>query len=184
MANKSEKLTVRQRVHEVVRLRLDGARYPDIVQYASAQGWGVGPRMLRKYQERADLLILLQRDNDREKLFARREAQLERLFAKAVRDHDLGTGLAVLKELAKLQGLYPEQRVAVRQVGPPRDRDPDEMGYEELVEHVARETGIPRSALSDEVLERLARGEPAGRAAGPTFEALEKLDPARLMPPG
>ena len=38
---KSDAAEVAKRVEEVLRIRLDGAQFHDVVQYASEKGWGI-----------------------------------------------------------------------------------------------------------------------------------------------
>lgn len=54
---KASKAEVAARVDEVLRVRLDGAQFHDIVQYAAAQGWGVEEQQLWNYVRRADALL-------------------------------------------------------------------------------------------------------------------------------
>ncbi len=103
---KSDAAEVARRVGEVLRIRLDGAQFHDVVQYAAENGWGVHERQVRTYIRRADDLLVERQDRRRRRLLARHVAQREALYARAVNAADHRTALAVLTDLAKLQGLY------------------------------------------------------------------------------
>jgi hypothetical protein len=107
---KSTQATVKQRVSEVLRLRLLGAEFYDIVQHASENGWGVGERQLWNYIAKADDLLEASLETDRDKLLRRHVAQRQALFARAMSVSDYGNARAVLKDLAELLGLYPAKR--------------------------------------------------------------------------
>jgi hypothetical protein len=62
---------------------------------------------------RADALILRSHERSRKKLLRRHLAQRRNLFAKAVISGDYRTALAVARDEAELQGLYPPKGVAV-----------------------------------------------------------------------
>jgi len=109
MGQKSDKAETARRVEEVLRVRLDGAQFHDIVQYGSEQGWNVGERQIRKYIARADALLVERQDKSRKKVVARHLAQRTALYARAVNAADYRTALAVLADEAKLRGLYPDR---------------------------------------------------------------------------
>lgn len=108
-SKKSDKATVAQRVEEVLRIRLSGAQFHDIVQYAAEKGWGVNDRQIREYIRRTDDLLVERHEKKRRPLIARRVAQREELFARCINAADFRTALAVLIDLDKLRGLYPEK---------------------------------------------------------------------------
>lgn len=107
---KSEAAAVALRVEDVLRIRLDGAQFHDVVQYAAENGWAVHDRQIRTYIQRADALLVERQDRNRRRLIARHIAQRESLFARAVNAADLRTALAVADSLAKLQGLFTDPR--------------------------------------------------------------------------
>jgi hypothetical protein len=111
---KSSKAEVLKRVEEVFKLRLGGAEFQDIVQYASApeQSWGVSERQLWNYIARADQLVKERFDARADHLLARHCLQRRPLYAHAVGAGDFGTALRVLQDEAKLEGLYPPVKVA------------------------------------------------------------------------
>lgn len=103
---KSDGAEIARRVDEVLRIRLDGAQYHDVLQYASKQGWDVSPRQVSTYIRRADDLLLERMERNRKRLVARRLAQREALFARAVSGGDFRTALVILSDMDKLQGHY------------------------------------------------------------------------------
>ena len=109
---KATKAVVAQRVEAVLRIRLDGAQFHDIVQYAAEQQWGVQERQLWNYVAATDQLLLARLERDRDKLLARHIAQRQALVARAVNAADYRTALAVLRDEAELEGLYPPKKVA------------------------------------------------------------------------
>jgi hypothetical protein len=111
MGKKSDKAEIARRVEEVLRVRLDGAQFHDIVQYGSEKGWGVPDRQIRKYIARADALLVERQDTSRKKVIARHLAQRQALYARALNVADFRTALAVLTDEAKPRGLYPEKDV-------------------------------------------------------------------------
>jgi hypothetical protein len=106
---KATKAEIAKRVDEVLRIRLDGAQFHDIVQYGSEKGWGVGERQIRKYIRRADDLLVERQDKGRRRVIARHIAQRQTLYARAVNAADHRTALAILADEAKLRGLYPDR---------------------------------------------------------------------------
>lgn len=100
-----------RRIAEVLRIRLDGAQFHDVVQFAAEKGWGVNERQLRTYMSRADEQLVERQDKSRKKVVARHLAQRQALYARAVNAADYRTALAILDSDAKLRGLYPEKDV-------------------------------------------------------------------------
>ena len=103
---KSDAAEVARRVEEVLRIRLDGAQFHDVVQYAAEKEWGLKERQVRTYIQRADEKLVERQDKNRRRLVARHVAQRESLFARAVNGADYRTALAVIDSLAKMQGLF------------------------------------------------------------------------------
>ena len=108
---KADNTTVLQRVEEVLRIRLDGAQFHDIREYAVEKAWGVSDTQLRRYIQKADELLVERQDRSRKKVVARHLAQRQALYARAVNGADYRTALAVLSDEARLRGLYPEREV-------------------------------------------------------------------------
>jgi hypothetical protein len=111
---KATKAEVRQRVDEVLKLRLGGAEFHDIVQYASdpERSWQVSERQLWNYIAAADALCKERFDAKADHLLARHLLQRRALFAHAMAAGDYLTALAVLKDEAELEALYPPKKVA------------------------------------------------------------------------
>jgi hypothetical protein len=103
---KATKAEVAKRVEEVLQIRLAGAEFADIRQYAAENGWNVSDRQLRRYIQDSDVLMAEGFERDRDKLFVRHIVQRRTLFARAMQIGDLRTALAVVKDEADLQGLY------------------------------------------------------------------------------
>ncbi len=115
----------RRRVEEVLKIRLDGAEIWDVREYVREKEqekgslWELPPdgkplsdSQLWRYMADADKLIAESCRASRKKLIRRHLAQRRNLFAKAVSAGDYRTGLAIGKDKAELEGLYPPQKVA------------------------------------------------------------------------
>ncbi len=107
---KATKAEVWQRVNEVLAIRLDGAEFHDILQYAAEKGWGVGERQLWNYVRAADKLLVERLERDRDKLFARHVGQRRALLGRCVTAGDYSTASRILRDEAELLGLYPPKR--------------------------------------------------------------------------
>jgi hypothetical protein len=125
---KASKAVVAQRVEEVLRIRLDGAAFWDVLQYiAEKQQAGEAPwtipeggkpiagRTVWWYIHKADHLLAetFRKEAGRKNLFRRHLAQRRALFAKATLAGDHRAALAALRDEAELLGLYPPKGVAV-----------------------------------------------------------------------
>jgi hypothetical protein len=108
---KAEAAAVALRVEEILRIRLDGAQYHDVLQYSAEKGWNLKERQLREYMRRADTLLVERQDKNRKQVIARHLAQRTALYARAVNAADYRTALAILSDDAKLRGLYPEKEI-------------------------------------------------------------------------
>jgi hypothetical protein len=142
---KSTKVVIARRVEEVLRIRLDGAEFHNIVQYAAEQGWNVRERQLWNYVRASDALLAIRLEKDRDKLLARHVAQRRALYARAVHAADYRTALAVARDEAELQGLYPS-----------RDKTPPPV---QVNNHVVL-SDSDREALRRMALARLGRCDP------------------------
>ncbi len=112
-------LRTRQRVAEIADLMLHGATKRRIAQHIAESGidessiWfgngraKISRRMIHEYIRRATALNAAIVQKDRQSRVAFQIARRNCLYRKATEVNDLRTGLAVLKELAKIQGLYP-----------------------------------------------------------------------------
>ena len=111
---KSTKETVRQRVDEVLTIRLQGAEFADIRQYAAEKGWNVSDRQLRRYVDWSDSRLAKTLEKDRAKLLNRHVAQRRALFARCMAVSDYSNARGVLADEAKLLGLYAAEDMAKR----------------------------------------------------------------------
>jgi hypothetical protein len=111
---KSTKAEVTKRVEEVFKLRLGGAEFADIRDYARApeQSWNISDSQLWRYIAAADKLIKERFDARAEHLLNRHLLQRRTLYAHAMGAGDFRTALAVLQDEAKLEGLYPATKIA------------------------------------------------------------------------
>lgn len=103
------------RVDEVLRIRLDGAQFHDVVEYAREKGWNVGKSQIGNYIRKADNLLVERTDKRRKRRLAMHEARREALYGRSVNAADYRTALSVLADLAKLQGLYPAEKQEIEQ---------------------------------------------------------------------
>jgi hypothetical protein len=126
---KATKAQVQTRVEEVLRIRLDGAEFWDVREYAREKeqekgsawelpkgGKPLSDGQLWRYISRADDLIAASCRASRKKQLRRHLAQRRNLFAKAVSQGDIRAALAVLDSEAKLLALFPaaeEARIAL-----------------------------------------------------------------------
>jgi hypothetical protein len=131
---KADKALSARRVEDVLRIRLDGAEWWDVREFVrekekeQGSAWfladGQEPlsdSQIRRYQQRADALMMQSHERSRRKLFRRHLAQRRNLFARANTTGDLRTALACLRDEGELLGLY-TGRVKPRAPGPEKDR--------------------------------------------------------------
>jgi hypothetical protein len=122
---KATRAQVQARVEEVLRIRLDGAEFWDVREYAREKekepgsAWELQPKakplsdgQLWRYIARADQLIAECCRASRKKLLRRHLAQRRNLYAKAMSAGDYHTALAAARDEAELQGLYPPRKIA------------------------------------------------------------------------
>jgi hypothetical protein len=159
---RADKAQVAKRIDDVLRIRLDGAEFWDVREFVrekekeKGSAWflpeGEEPLsdgQIRRYQQKADRLMLQSHERNRKKLFRRHLAQRRNLYARATTTGDIRTALACLDSEADLLGLYPPKKVA--------PTTPD-----------GKEAWTPAlKALSDEELAVLAKiAERAGQGSG------------------
>jgi hypothetical protein len=114
---KATKARILQRVEEVLRIRLDGAEFWDLREYAREKEKEVGSAWelpkdgkpltdptLWRYIRQADKLISESCRSSRKKLLRNHLAQRRNLYAKAA--------LAIKKDEAELLDLYPPKKIA------------------------------------------------------------------------
>jgi hypothetical protein len=110
---KSNQAAVRQRVEEILNLRLLGAEFVDIRHHASAAKWNVSDRQLWRYIAAGDKILKETLEKDREKLVNRHVAMRRALYARAVSVSDYSTALRVLDSEAKILGLADAELSAI-----------------------------------------------------------------------
>jgi hypothetical protein len=156
---RSTKAELAKRVNEVLKLRLGGAEFPDLREHADApeQAWGVSDTQLRRYIAAADKLCRDYFDARADHLLARHLLQRRQLYAHCVGAGDFRTALAVLKDEAELEALYPPKKVAPT----------DPSGQQE---YAGGMTDADRLAALNNLHARVGQGAgspPAGEQAGP-----------------
>jgi hypothetical protein len=104
---KSNKAEIEKRVKEILDLILAGAEFWEICQYASENAWNVGERQVRRYVAQAYDSVAAEIEKDRGRLINRHLAQRRSLYARCLNTGDYRTALAVLKDEAELQAMYP-----------------------------------------------------------------------------
>ena len=93
------------RKNQVVDLLLKGAKRSQIIDYANKRNWGVKPRMIDKYIEKATAIIRESSVVDREYEIALAKQRLEWLYMQNVATQDLREARAVVKTKSELLGL-------------------------------------------------------------------------------
>jgi hypothetical protein len=106
---KSAKQEIRERIEEIIHLRLVGAQQDHIRQYASDNGWGLSARQVEKYILRADRLPIAEQKMERKWMMGYHLARRDHLYGKAMDAGKLQTALNILNSDAKLRGLYPDK---------------------------------------------------------------------------
>jgi hypothetical protein len=107
---KATKAEIAQRVEAILEIRLAGAEFADIRKYATENGWPLSDSQLWRYIRKSDDILAHTLEQDRQKLLNRHLAQRHALYARAMSVSDYRTALAVLRDQAELQGLYPTGR--------------------------------------------------------------------------
>ncbi len=127
---KATKAQVEARVTELLRIRLDGAEFWDVREYArekeqeEGSPWQLAEGQkplsdgqLWRYLARVDRLIAESCRASRKKLLRRHLAQRRALYAKAVSQGDIRGALACVRDEAELQGIYPPAKVKAQHTG-------------------------------------------------------------------
>jgi hypothetical protein len=135
---KATKAEIAQRVEEVLSIRLAGAGFPEILQYATEKQWDVRERQLWEYIHRSDELLAQAMEKDRGKRLALHLAQRRLLLNKALEVGDIRAALAVLRDSAQLEDLYPAARVKME------SKDLDAA----IEEHMARLAAAGQAAVA------------------------------------
>ncbi len=123
---KPTKTTVRQRVEEILQIKLDGAQFFEVRRYVAEKeaageapwtipegGKPVSERTLWRYSQRADRLMAESSRESRKKALQRHIGQRHNMYAKALNMGDVSTALRVLADMAALQDLYPAKKSEV-----------------------------------------------------------------------
>jgi hypothetical protein len=124
MARADKALSAR-RVDDILRIRLDGAKWWHVCEFVrekeqeAGSAWfleeGESPlsdSQIRRYQTRADRLMVEENERSRRTLRRRHVAMRENLYAKAATTGDVRTALTVLQDIDEFLGLYPPKKVA------------------------------------------------------------------------
>jgi hypothetical protein len=113
---KSSPATVRLRIAEITRMRLAGAEFADIVEYAGKKdhlngkkSWNVGHSCIRKYISQSNADIARDLEKDRGVVLNMHMMQSRYLYARAIDQGDVKAALSVMVNEAKLHNLYPEK---------------------------------------------------------------------------
>jgi hypothetical protein len=110
---RSDNMTVIQRVHEILAIRLQGAEFHDVMQFAADKGWNLRERQIRNYIAKSDELLAKTLEPDRQKQYNRAVAQRHALYARCMSVADLSNARGVLKDLSDLLGLYPAKKTEI-----------------------------------------------------------------------
>src|SRR5262245_17333502 len=119
---KATAATIRARVDDILRVLLDGAQPWDIRQYVSEREtsgeapWTVADgskplseRQISRYIRRAERQMAEGARTNRKRLMRYHVARRQALYARSVNKGDERTALAVLRDLAELEGLYGDE---------------------------------------------------------------------------
>ena len=115
-SGQSDQERVRRRVEAVYRLLLQGDSLSNIVQNSS-KSWGVSPRQVYNYAQRARALIKKEAARVREEAFDEHLIARRRMRKDAHDEHDKRLAFDVLKDEAKLLDLYPVEKQKVKHEG-------------------------------------------------------------------
>ena len=122
----ASKVVVALRVEEISRIRLDGAEFWDVCEFArekegeGGSAWSLSPNdkpmsdaNLRCYVAKADAIIEASTARNRKKLIRQHTAKRRDLYVKAVLSADYRSALSCLRDEADLLGLYPNAKHVV-----------------------------------------------------------------------
>ena len=107
MAKKSTKAQVERRVRTIYEFLLSDMPYTDIVRYGTLN-WEVSRRMIDKYTQRANNLIIEEAARMRRNALEKHLAQRALIRHKALKKGDERLAFAVLQDETKLLALYPK----------------------------------------------------------------------------
>jgi hypothetical protein len=170
---KSSKTEVLNRVEAVFKLRLGGAEFSDIREYARApeQSWNVSDSQLWRYIAAADQLVKERFDARADHLLNRHILQRRQLYAHAMGAGDYSTALRVLDSEAKLENLFPvEKKEVTGKGGAP------------IILHVVEEiVGRPVASL-DHITEEVVTHDSSGTANATGQDCSAAPSPASIPP--
>jgi hypothetical protein len=178
MPGKATRAEIISRIEQVVELRLGGAEQAQVVEYGNAREWSVGPRMIRKYIAAADKKIGKQAEQNRSRNIGLHIGRRMNVLRRAMANDDLKTALAVLKDLAALQALYPEQAVKLQFVDQtPRRNILSKAEQEELRVMCLKRLAIDLDSPSGPV-DAGVKGDTNGHTVEPPAEGVTGAGPA------
>jgi hypothetical protein len=182
--SKPTKAVISARIEEILRIRLDGAEFWDVREYAREKCAEAGsiwenPKCLSdgqlyRYIARADKLIAESCRSSRKRLTRRHLAQRRNLYAKAVNSGDLRTALAVLADEARLLGLFPTEKQRVEVTG---------KGGKAIESNTTSTVTVKPGALTPDDLEYARRFLDAAGRDVPPDGGSQPVYPERTSPP-
>src|SRR4051794_16712714 len=98
------------RIEETMKIILCGGEIDDLRRYAQEKQWSVGDATLWHYKRLAYELMKRRSERNRDALLNRHLASRRLMLARAMEAGDLKTALDIEKDMARLQGLYPEAK--------------------------------------------------------------------------
>src|SRR5262245_55168373 len=122
---RATKAQVEARVNDLLRIILDGAvKEWDLCEFVRKQEQEEGSHwyladgekplsysQIRRYAVKVDKLIAKSNRTSQKKQLQQHIAMRRNLYAAAVRQGDVRAAMAVLRDLAELQGLYPPKKI-------------------------------------------------------------------------
>ena len=124
---KSTKAETLQRVRAVYELLMADTPRPDIIQYA-IKNWEVSSFQTDKYIFAANKLISTEAKRLQTNSFEQHLSKRAALRYKALKDGDKRLAFEILRDEAKLLGLYPEKKVEITW----REKTPDGYNADEV----------------------------------------------------
>jgi hypothetical protein len=122
---KATKAEVLQRVEETMLIRLSGAGFHDLREYAREKQWDVSESQLYRYMQQADDRIADSLAKDRPRLLDLHIARRRMLFARCVDSGDWRAALAVLRDEALLYRLYDQAKASPDEATNPANDTPE-----------------------------------------------------------
>jgi hypothetical protein len=181
---KPDVILSRQRVAEMVRLRIQGESVAKCFQFAENQGWDVTQRSLYSYVERADKLIAKQVERRQTQLIAWGVNQRNKAVDMALEHRQFEVALKIMQDREKLLGLYPSEKapappVQVNNVIPPLTES-QRIALDAALQRRLGQSGAvavrERQAAGDGPVLPGAGGDPErrGETAGPVAEGTSR----------